>query len=81
MPSLYTILVDPEYEEMCNDIMHKWILLSVYQLLSSVTAGADFLSDTFVDGMCFLTIGIVAYWILFRKVLTITSDDTDVTVQ
>lgn len=81
MPSLYTILVDPKYEEMCNDIMHKWILLSVYQLLSSVTAGTDFLSDTFVDGMCFLTIGIVAYWILFRKVLTITSDDTDVTVQ
>lgn len=75
MHSLYSVLIDPEYVELCNDICHKWVLLSVYQLLTSMTNGTELLSDTFVDGMCFLTIGMVVYWILFQKVVQFQSDE------
>lgn len=75
MQSLYSILIDPEYVGMCDDICHKWVLLSVYQMLTSMTNGTELLSDTFVDGMCFLTIGIVAYWILFKKIIQFQSDE------
>lgn len=75
MQSLYSVLIDPEYVEMCNDICHKWVLLTVYQSLMSMTNGTELLSDTFVDGMCFLTIGMVVYWVLFRKVIQFQSDE------
>lgn len=75
MQSLYTFLIDPEYVDMCNDICHKWVLLTVYQLLTSITNGSEILSDTFVDGMCFLTIGMVSYWILLQKVVQFKSDE------
>jgi hypothetical protein len=40
-----------------------------------MTNGTELLSDTFVDGMCFLTIGMVVYWILFQKVVQFESDE------
>ena len=72
MDSLYSISVDSELIGMCNDISHKWVILSVLQILHGLNTNKEILSDLFVDSMCFLTIGIVVYWVLFRKLVQFT---------
>lgn len=77
-PSLYSFSIDPEHIGLCNDICHKWVLLTVYQILYGFNTNNEILSDHFVDGMCFLTIGIVMYWIIFRKVVQFTERKLEV---
>lgn len=68
--SIYTMILDPELIGLCNDMCHKWVLFSTYNALQGFSGADEFLSDSFVDGMCFLSIGILLYWLVVRQIVT-----------
>ena len=67
---IYSFSVDPEYISVCNDLCHKWILLTVYNIMNSISNHEEFFSDSFVDTFCFISIGVLVYWLIFRKMVT-----------
>ena len=67
--TIHTIVLDPEYLSVSNDLIHKWVLYTTYNLLNSIVNNNAFLSDEFIDNICFMTLGILLYWLVVRKII------------
>ena len=69
MDSVYTVVVDSDYQSICNDMLHKWVLFSTYNILQSLVNNESILNEQFIDGMSYLTLGIMMYWLVVRKLI------------
>lgn len=73
MSSIYYFNIDPDYLSVCNDLCHKWILITMYNVMQSVENGGTFFSDEFVDTFCFISLGVLVYWLIFRRTVQFVS--------
>ena len=76
--SLYTFRldVDQQYIPMINDLLRISIIQIVAQILFSIVrkeSTFSLMSDVFLQTILFLLIGVLFYWLIVTKIVTITS--------
>jgi hypothetical protein len=75
--SIYTLKIsdNPEYVEMFNDIARFTIIQLAIQIMLVLMDPARFsiFSMDFLILLVFVNIGVMLYWLVFRKVVTFTS--------
>ena len=76
--SLYTFRldVDQQYIPMINDLLRISVIQVVAQILFSIVrkeSTFSLMSDVFLQTIFFLLIGVLFYWLIVTKIITITS--------
>lgn len=76
MASLYTfqIDIDEQYIPMLNDIVRISVIQIIAQILFSITRKEStfhLFSDVFLQTILFLLLGVLFYWLVITKVVTI----------
>jgi hypothetical protein len=70
--SLYEIQVDPQYKEYLNDlcrIVGIQVAANLFFYLSSPSKHV-FFSQSFMNSLCFIILGISVYWLIFKKIIS-----------
>ena len=77
MDSIYTLKISDnlEYVEMCNDIARFTIIQLAIQIMLVLMDPTRFsiFSMDFLILLVFVIIGVMLYWLVFRKVIMFTS--------
>lgn len=79
--SLYTFRldVDQQYIPMINDLLRISVIQIVAQILFSIIrkeSTFSLMSDVFLQTILFLLIGVLFYWLIVTKIITITSSSS-----
>jgi hypothetical protein len=76
--SLYSLQIDidEQYIPMINDVIRITVIQVIAQFLFSLVrqeASFKFMSDIFVQTILFLLVGVLFYWLIVTKIITIKS--------
>lgn len=69
----FDLNIDKEYLPLINDVIRMSVIQIVAQLLFVMANPShnSMFSETFIQTLFFLLIGIAVYWLIIRKVITI----------
>ena len=69
----FDLNIDKEYLPLINDVIRMSVIQIVAQLLFVMAnpSQKSMFSETFIQTLFFLLIGIAVYWLIIRKVITI----------
>lgn len=70
--SLYEIQVDPRYKDYLNDLCRIIGIQVVANLLFYISSPSKhiFFSQSFINSLCFIILGISAYWLILKKIIS-----------
>ena len=74
--SIYNVQVNPEYVEMLNDVARFTIIQIAIQIMLVLMDASRFsmFSMDFLMLLIFVNIGVLTYWLVFRKIVVFSPE-------
>ena len=72
--SLYVVKINQEYIPIAEDIIRMVLIQITIQLLLSFGGESQFFTSYFILSVIYIVLGICLYWLVFKKLITFSSD-------